>query len=80
MFGVWLPYESLPLASAVDVKPPPILLEPADMMITNVEIDGGKIHYSAFDTLRAVPISCPGLEQVSKRDEMSGTTYVDTTP
>ena len=53
LFGEWLPYESLPLSSAVDVKLPPILLEPANMLITNVEIDGGKIPYSAFDTLRA---------------------------
>ena len=53
LFGEWLPYESLPLSSAVEVKLPPVLLEPANMLITNVEIDGGKIPYSAFDTLRA---------------------------
>ena len=53
VLGVWLPYESLPLASANDVELPPILLKPSNILITNVEIDGGRVPYSVFDTLRA---------------------------
>ena len=48
VFGEWLPHESLPLASAANVKLSPILLEPANMLITNVEIDGGKVPYSVL--------------------------------
>ena len=53
VFGEWVPYENLPLERVADVKLPPVLLEPANMLITNVEIDGGKVPYSVFDTLRA---------------------------
>ena len=53
VFGEWVPHESLTLASAADVKLPPILLEPTNMLITNVEIERGKVPYSIFDKLRA---------------------------
>ena len=43
VFGEWVPHESLPLVRVADVKLQPVLLGPANMLITHVEIDGDKV-------------------------------------
>ena len=52
-FGSWKPLEALSISDAKDINLPPVLVNHADVMLANVELDDGKVPFSALDILRS---------------------------
>jgi hypothetical protein len=52
IFGPWEPYENLPQDEASKYALPVVIRDRADVLIANVELDGGRIPFPVLDTLR----------------------------